>query len=632
MRRLTQLLSAAVVGAATFGTLASEAQAQARLATPEFQTVSAARLAVTGVVVDERGGPVNGAMVTLAGETTAMTLSDDQGRFRIDRLPPGEYVLRAHLSGFAASTRKLVRVGGGTTNHELQMRRIDAAVGTSGAPADATVPSRPIIAAGFDLPQAETGREASPADGDHPHSELAWRLRHLRRSILKDTSPVTAFLDPDEAPGGSGFGRVFGSANAFATALFTDFPFTGEVNLITTGSYGSDMWADGRMPRGIAYFSLGSPTAAGDWQVRGAMSQGDLESWVVAGSFVSRRGEPHTYEVSLAYSTQEYFGGNPSALAAVKDGARNVGEIRATDRWAFAPGIVLEYGGRFAHHDYLAPRGVLSPRVALQLEPVKGTRITTIAAQRMVAPGAEEFLTSTLTGPWLPPERTFAPLVASDPLRVERARTVDLLVEHEFDGAYVIGVRRFYQGVSDQLATLFSLDRADGPRSIGHYYVASAGTLGADGWGFRVSSPFERRVRAWVDYSVARARWTGRGDAQALSEWAPAVVRPNEEVIHDVTTSIHTDIPETATRVFVVYKLNSAFTRRQGAPGQVGADGRFEVQVHQALPFDVAGTRWEVLVGVRNLFRDVNDPASIYDELLVVRPPTRVMGGFLVRF
>jgi len=39
-----------------------------------------------------------------------------------------------------------------------------------------------------------------------------------------------------------------------------------------------------------------------------------------------------------------------------------------------------------------------------------------------------------------------------------------------------------------------------------------------------------------------------------------------------------------------------------------------------------------VLVCVRNLFRDPNDPGSIYDELLVVRPPKRVVGGFLVRF
>ena len=43
------------------------------------------------------------------------------------------------------------------------------------------------------------------------------------------------------------------------------------------------------LPRGIAYFSLGAPTPAGDWLVRAAMSEGDLSSWIIAGSFVSRR-------------------------------------------------------------------------------------------------------------------------------------------------------------------------------------------------------------------------------------------------------------------------------------------------------------------------------------------------------
>jgi hypothetical protein len=42
--------------------------------------------------------------------------------------------------------------------------------------------------------------------------------------------------------------------------------------------------------------------------------------------------------------------------------------------------------------------------------------------------------------------------------------------------------------------------------------------------------------------------------------------------------------------------------------------------------------RWEVLVGMRNMFREPSDAASVYDELLVVRPPKRVVGGFLVRF
>ena len=49
------------------------------------------------------------------------------------------------------------------------------------------------------------------------------------------------------------------------------------------------------------------------------------------------------------------------------------------------------------------------------------------------------------------------------------------------------------------------------------------------------------------------------------------------------------------------------------------------------MPFSNSA-RWEVLVGLRNLFRDPNDTGSVYDELLVVRPPKRMVGGVLIRF
>ena len=55
-------------------------------------------------------------------------------------------------------------------------------------------------------------------------------------------------------------------------------------------------------------------------------------------------------------------------------------------------------------------------------------------------------------GPRLPPERTFAPLAGED-LRVERGRFLDVGIDHDFDGTLVLGVRRFYQSVDDQLIT-----------------------------------------------------------------------------------------------------------------------------------------------------------------------------------
>jgi hypothetical protein len=403
---------------------------------------------------------------------------------------------------------------------------------------------------------------------------------------------------------------------------------------LTTSAFAPGRFFSGDiLPRGVAYFAIGAPTGAGDWSVRGAMSEGDLSSWIVSGSFLSKREGVHSYDLGLTYSTQDYQGGNPLALAAVSDGNRNVGEIYALDRWTVGTGVSVEYGGRYARYDYLVQPALFSPRVGLTLEPSTATRITAVVEQRMVAPGAEEFLTPATAGPWLPPERTFSPLSGGE-LRVERARDVDVLVEHDF-GIYSFGVRRFYQGVDNQAMTLFGMHSPDGTRSVGHYYVAGAGSVDVAGWGVRLSSSALRRVSGSIDYSFSHGHWNSFGEISQARPWLTNLMREEDEDIHDLTTSVQTAIPETATRVFVLYKLNSAYARRSFTspePGGAGLDGRFDVQVNQALPFGLGNTKWEVLVGVRNLFRDPNDPASVYDELLVVRPPKRVVGGFLVRF
>jgi hypothetical protein len=60
---------------------------------------------------------------------------------------------------------------------------------------------------------------------------------------------------------------------------------------------------------------------------------------------------------------------------------------------------------------------------------------------------------------------------------------------------------------------------------------------------------------------------------------------------------------------------------------------RFDVQVNQALPFmNFTSAQWEMLVAVSNLFKEALYENSVYDELMVVRPPKRVLGGVAVRF
>jgi hypothetical protein len=631
MPRLNRVIPAMLLAASGAAIPAVPAAAQNARVAPrlEQQEARAVRGSITGTVSDEGGDPLRGAMVSALGVAIATSVTDDRGHFALDALPAGEYVVRAHMSGFAASARQMVRVGVSPSVYRFQLRKLDV---VSSAP----VAARPIMAAGFELPLGTQPDPSKAAEGtDHPHSETAWRLRHIKRSILKNTSNSVVLAGADApVPAPSLVSRVPGSV---VSSIFTDLPLSGEVNLLTTGAAGpGNMFSEVGVPRGVAYLALGVATGGGDWAIRAAMSEGDLSSWIVAGAFASRGSGAHSYNFGLSYSTQEYQGGTRAALTtAVTDGSRNVGELYGGDRWFVTERIALEYGGRYAHYDYLEQRGLFSPRVGVIVEPLKGTRVRAAVAQRMLAPGAEEFLSPQAAGPWLPPERTFAALGGpgdTDVFRIERARSFEIGLEREFGETYVLGLRRFYQSVDDQLVTLFGLNMPSGPQSVGHYYVASAGAVDAAGWAFRVSTPPSRPLRGSIDYSVTRARWISRGDMAALAPWVPAAIRSESEDLHDVTTSLETEIEETATRVFVVYKINTGYTRSDTMRARPGLDARFDLQVNQALPLAIAGTKWEVLFGVRNLFRDPSDPASVYDELLVLRPPKRLVGGVLVKF
>ena len=102
-----------------------------------------------------------------------------------------------------------------------------------------------------------------------------------------------------------------------------------------------------------------------------------------------------------------------------------------------------------------------------------------------------------------------------------------------------------------------------------------------------------------------------------------------------MTTSFEVEIPETATRVLALYRINSAFSivDRNGGGLTTGLDGRFALSVHQTLPFSpFEGSEWEVLFEVRSLFREQFVGASVYDELFVVSPPKQVVGGLVVNF
>jgi hypothetical protein len=584
---------------------------------------------VHGTVLDNKGHPLAGAVISAFGSATVFAVSDPDGRYAFRNVPYGPYLVRAHLQGYTPPRARVVQVN----RSSLTV----AAIALTRHPAESE--AVPVLAAGV----AGSGVAATAGSDDddtdtHDHGEVAWRLRHLKRSVLRDAAIgllPTAVDEPSflDAPLAN-LGRAFGTSAKLAS-LFAEVPWNGHIDLLTSASFdrpaellSTQSWP----PRGGAFLALEAPTTSGHWTMNGAVTQGDLSSWIVAASF-RRAPATHRYEAGLTYGTQWSFGRHGLSAPVLSDGGRNAGGVYAYDEWAVSSKLTLSYGAKFARYDYLAGHNLFSPRASVTLTPTSDEtfKLRAAVSRRLMAPGAEEFMPPTM-GVWVPPERTFSALSARAGLTPERLDHVEIAVERAWVGDVVVGVRGFRQDVDDQLVTLFGAAPRTSTSDLSHYYMASAGDFDARGWTVSVSHTVAEHLKASIDYSQVHAAWRRRSDDTAVMP-ALAIAAPHDdrERLQDITTSIASSLPVTATRVFVLYKLNSRFANLGPAKTSLGA--RFDLQVSQGLPFlSVGGAEWEMLVAVRSLFREELFDTSVYDEVFVVRPPKRVVGGVTVRF
>ena len=602
---------------------------------PVLHIASLAPGSILGIVQDERGLPVPGATVSALGTTTSIAVSDRAGRFELRTLTPGPYLLRAHLSGYVASRGQVIEVRSSMRSTSSIALRRSASTSTTTPP--------PILAAG--LGPITAGDPVAPQPGDtgateinsgDSHSEIAWRLRHARRGILRDAEIPDEIVVSDTPPETNVFGggTIFGSSAQLATNILSSTPFSGQVNLLTTGSFETpqQLFTGDNFSRSIAYLALGAPVGDhADWTVRAALTQGDIQSWIVAGEYTTRAPARHRYDLGWAYSTQRYDGGNLATLSEVTDGSRNAGAVFGYDTFSVTPSLTLMYGGRYARYDYLDDRGLFSPRMSVTLEPITHFRISGVVSHRAVAPGAEEFMPRMESAVWLPPQRTFASLDGR-PMQAERTDHLEVEVEHDISSA-TVSLRAFHQHTSDQLVTVFGINVPGGASQLGHYFIGNAGDIDTTGLSAGIRTSIAGRVHGSVEYSTARGRMVD--DPSYLWILSPSSARADLERIHDVATSVETEVPETSTRVLVLYRVSNAFAHPPSAAlaDRQGLDARFDVQVRQSLPFmDFSTAKWEMLVGVRNFFRETAPDQSVYDELLVVRPPKRVVGGLTLKF
>jgi hypothetical protein len=628
-----------VVIAAAAGIVATSLPATAQSVSIRSPQAVVARAAtqgdIQGLVIDTKGRPLPGAMVSALGSTVVFALTGKDGRFRFDALPIGDYTVRIHLDGFVPAPRQMVEVRSSRAalvSVALRSLTDNGAGGTQ------------MLAAGFMPIDGLSGSVLNgAADLDHDHTDASWRLRHLPRSILKsveDGSPIVetgAAVGEAAAIGRAFIGRGFDASSRYASGLFDTLPFSGQVNLVTIGSFNgpADVGSTSALASaGVAYVALGASAGSlGQWAVRGALTQGGSGSWFVAGSLTARRSATHRFVAGVSYSAQRYDRSSSLGIPEMSSGSRSVGTVHGSDEWAVSPDVTIGYGVTYSWQDYLPGNGLLSPRMSLTLRPGEKYRLRAVAARYVVAPGAEEFLPAAgNSGVMLPAQRTFSPWSTEQGFTPQRTDHAEIGLERDIS-AFVVGVRLFYQRVSDQAGAVFAVATpARAVPSLGHYYIAALGDLNTRGWSVSISRRMAAGIRGSLDYTQSSSRWDRTPDQSMMTFWS-GTGRSDQQRTHDLTASIETDIRPTSTRFYVLYKVNSGFARSLASTRGAGFDTRFDVQVNQALPFlNFTSADWELLVAVCNLFRESTLERSMYDELLVLRPPKRVVGGVRVRF
>jgi hypothetical protein len=531
---------------------------------------------LAGWVEDARGVPVSGAVISLFGKGVGagglVTLSDSAGRFVLPTLPAGSYTLRALSGSDLAAPARQVTV----------LPNKDAVFSISLRPAEGEAEE------GGDDPTAKPSRTTEAT------RELRWLLRHKRRSVLEardhDLEPATVL-----------------------TASQPQATLGGTVELVTAPfNLGSEPLVGEASTPGLGVLRLeGRLADLGHWRLAGLVAESEDTTWRTAAEFVVEPGGGHTIRAGSGYGLRFRRGAELSVASNHPD-SRSLGAMFVEDRWDNDERFTAQAGLRYSFVGFVKDGNLLDPSFALEARASK-TRFRGSFASHTLVPGGDFLTLSTIAA---------SPVLAiSQPegLQPERLLRYELLVDRSL-GATTVGLQAFREDVDDRLVNIF------GPS--GELHVVNGPGVSARGLSLVVGRHLGDSVKGSVAYTYGRASHRGSlppfpGPEELLSDGS----------FHEVVAQFETFVDVTDTRLAALYRVHA--TRPEQDLGQPAPPvSRFDVQLTQGLPFLDSLTRaeWEFLLAFRNLLYEASDQAAILDEVAVVNPPKRIVGGIAVRF
>jgi hypothetical protein len=301
------------------------------------------------------------------------------------------------------------------------------------------------------------------------------------------------------------------------------------------------------------------------------------------------------------------------------------GSVFGSHRFELGP-AEIDAGMTYYYYSYLDQPAYAAPNVKVSWSPdeARKTVLKGDIGYRVLAPGGEylDLLARMVSADFIGTADN-----VQRGIHAEKTLCSQVALQQRIGDEAVLEVRLFQEEAAAQLVKAYMKDQPLARVGPGHFIVMNQGDYRTRGVGLEVSRRFG---------SVASSVGYRYGLARALSpEAANGFSGGSDREIHDLVTSLETEIDRTRTRLFAVYRLVShpSFLSGDIEDGEHILDSRFNVQVYQLLPFvGWEKTQWELMLAIRNLFYQDLENATFLDELAVIDSPRRLLGGVTVRF
>jgi hypothetical protein len=600
-----KILSTRTIGRRTLSLLLVVFSAGLYSQVPAASASKGSLATITGAVIDNKGNPVSGALISLlrdgASKIIKQTRSDAAGRFSA-RVSPGRYGIRAIAAGFNEVVFSSVEV---RASQELVYRFNLEPVGS-----------------GNTLPERRKDRD-----------DVKWTLRsaQTRRSIFQaqegEDADIQAILGREPAADAEtpADGVTPDAAGTEVSNSQSQSRVQGVVETYVSGN------AFGPSYPGLNFALAASPNDRIELVFAGQTTAGGNGPQRFEASTQVRAGLRHRLELSLGtarYGEPVWISTSDNRPAAANARPGQV-SVRAIDEWIVRDGIVVVLGLDYSR--FLGDGGAhaIDPRIGIQYDVNARTRL-----RAAYAPGGDENNVQSVAAfeglqvPFRDAGRR--PVAYVDGRAVmDRSHRLEFGVERVIDNRSSLEGAAFFDTTLDRGVGLLNTPMTAFSGVTGQTFIDVANQQGASR-GIRLV--YTRRLsRMWTasgGYSFGRGQRLASGDiSQPAGIFAGGLFQTAAfQLAADLGT--HTNI-----RTVLRFSPNATVFAIDPFAGRLAVyDPSLSVQVTQELPSFGLPVRAEAIIDARNLL-DVQ-PSTENGEVLTQLSTSRrsVRGGISLRF